>query len=283
MRCLREVQGTLRSGARPRPTSSRGDSNEAPLSPSPSCGHSRASPGISERSSQGGRRFYCPVQHCRHKPYGFSKFGYWKNHLTSQHQAYIEEHSDWEDAPPDSAPVRPSKRRKKKHQPSNVTAAQAPAPLLHGVDMFPTIAQDIPDGGSSPYSPSTLNNDIDANRASETTLYHPSTQVMQDSFYQSRFPQTPPRTVQTSNMGGLTGQASQSNMSPSSFPTPATPTVRVTAADVYFCPNSDSNVPMTDYNFGNQQGDAFSGTWDRSSGSSACYNVLNPNGSFTQY
>ena len=45
------------------------------------------------------RRYYCRVPQCRRKPEGFMKFGYYRNHMTSRHQAFIEDHSDWQEAP----------------------------------------------------------------------------------------------------------------------------------------------------------------------------------------
>ena len=45
------------------------------------------------------RRYYCRVPQCRRKPEGFTKHGYYRNHMTSRHQAFVKDHSDWQEAP----------------------------------------------------------------------------------------------------------------------------------------------------------------------------------------
>ena len=132
---LQEIQENTYHGARPRTPPSKDEGNDRAQSSTLSRGYSNSSSRSSNHSSGRGRRFHCRVLDCRHKPEGFSKYGYYRNHMTLHHQSFVEDHSDWKealDAPQDQDHYHP--------QPAYLSSKLQPPPIsnpsLTGTELF---------------------------------------------------------------------------------------------------------------------------------------------------
>ena len=93
-----------------------------------------------------GARYFCPETDCTHKPYGYTKFGYLRNHVVTKHRAILEE-SDWEDrvvirGPGESLPGR------RRSAPRRKRSAKAPVKSYTGNNFLDDSANESDDDSS---------------------------------------------------------------------------------------------------------------------------------------
>lgn len=207
---LRQIQQQSQDRLGPRTPSTLDGTNSEATSPSnysrsvsshtPSHHHNRHG---SDRSVSSEKlRYFCPFEDCKHKPDGYSKLGYWRNHMLQGHRSFVDEYSDWEDRYSHTLQRRPSNRRHKRKPTqfaqllSHATASQNDSPETSQTGEF---AAEYDHVASREFSTNNFNNDADTEQLDTSILAPQTSHGPQYNPSQTTIPLTYPSTPEPTN------------------------------------------------------------------------------------